>query len=362
VAHDFNNLLQAIVGNTEILLMDVREGHPGHANLMRIRQTSLKAKDLVQQLLTFSRKIESRRVPVNLNREIEQTCALLARTLSKMIEIELRLAPDLNPVEADPTQIGQVLMNLAINAQDAMPDGGRILIETGNRNLSESFCRLRPGLIPGDYAILFFSDTGTGMDPETQKRIFEPFFTTKGVGKGTGLGMAMVYGIIKSHQGFIYCRSEPGRGTTFEIYFHTATQRAVGPLPENHAQPKGGGETILLVDDEPWLLDLGVQILNRFGYRTLSAPSGEEALMILERNGTPVDLIIMDLLMPGMGGRKCLEQVAQTNPSARFIVASGFAEEGTMEEVRKLGARGIIQKPYAVEELLKTVRGALEAG
>lgn len=359
IAHDFNNLLQSILGYTEILLMDDRLNHASQ-DLQQIKRAAERGGELTQQLLTFSRKVQSRLRPVNLNHEVIQVEKLLKRTIPKMIEVELRLAKDLKHIDADPAQIEQVLMNLAINSRDAMPEGGRLVIVTENVVLSEAFCKNLLEVKPGEYVQLMVSDTGHGMDRETIKHIFDPFFTTKGLGKGTGLGLAMVYGIVKSHNGYILCESEPGKGTTFRIYFPVIREEKIEESSKEDREIKGGSETILLVDDEDPLRNLGEQIFTKYGYKVIKAPNGEAAVKIYEEKRKDIDLILLDLIMPGMGGKKCLERLLQINPKAKVVIASGYSSEGSSQDLLKEGAKGFIGKPFNMKEMLQAIREVLD--
>ena len=292
--------------------------------------------------------------------EIEK---LLARTVPKMVKIDLHLTGDLATINADPGQLGQVLMNLALNAEQAMPDGGNLTIATTNVSLDEEYCRSYPGVQPGKYVLLTVSDTGHGMDKQTLAHIFEPFYTTKRLGKGTGLGLAMVYGIIQQHGGQIKCESEPGQGATFKIYLPAIDEER----PELEAEtakimPKGGTETILLVDDEDFVRDLAEKLLTRAGYTVLTASSGPAALDLYLREGERISLVILDLIMPEMGGEKCLEEILGLNPDAKIIISSGAAVEGKKKETIESGARGFVSKPFQVREMLKTAREVLDSG
>jgi len=254
------------------------------------------------------------------------------------------------------------MMNLCLNARDAMPEGGKIIIETENVMLDKEYCKQHLGSKVGSYVLLSLSDTGHGMDKETLEHIFEPFFTTKEVGKGTGLGLAMVYGIVKSHGGYITCYSEPGQGTTFKIYLpviEEEPQEWVSAKPEDTELFKGKGQTVLLVDDEETFRDLGTRILEEFGYKTIVAPNGESALEIYQANRDRIDLVILDLIMPGMGGRQCLKKILEINPEANVIIASGYAVNGKTKEALEAGAKGFVSKPYEVRQFLKTVHCAL---
>jgi PAS domain S-box-containing protein len=362
IAHDFNNLLQSILGYTEILLMDNQMKTTVHQDLQEIKRVTQRGAELTRQLLTFSRKVQSRLRSIDLNKEVIQVEKLLRRTIPKMIEIELHLADDLGTVNADPAQVEQVLMNLAVNSRDAMPEGGKLVIETENVTLDETFCKNHLGVKPGGYVALTVSDTGHGMDKETIKHIFDPFYTTKGVGKGTGLGLAMVYGIVKSHEGYILCESKPNKGATFRIYFPVTEQgRGVEEWREDKGF-KGGSETILLVDDEEPIRNLGEQIFTKYGYTVLKVSDGEGALKIYEEKKDGIDLIILDLIMPGMGGKKCLEGLLQINPDVKVVIASGYSPEGRVKSFFEEGAKNFISKPFNMKEMLQVVREVLDEG
>lgn len=362
IAHDFNNLLQGIMGYTEILLLDKKEGDPDLPILRQIARAARRASELTQQLLTFSRKVETRPRPVNLNQEIRQVLKLLERTLPKMIHIEVHLAEDLANINADPAQIEQVLMNLAVNARDAMQEGGKLIIDTENVVLDEEYCSRHVGARPGQYVLLSVTDTGCGMDEETVEHIFEPFFTTKKQGRGTGLGLSMVYGIVKSHGGYIMCYSELGCGTTFKIYLPALEAK----ISEEDVQGidgidiKRGNETILIVDDEEIVRSLAEQLLKKFGYKILTAQRGEECLEIYRKRGAEISLIILDLIMPGMGGKRCLEEILKLDPCARVIIASGYSANGPVRDLLNQGARAFVRKPFVLKELLGKVREVLD--
>ena len=361
IAHDFNNLLQAIMGYTQMLLMDKERDNPDFDKLTQIESSAQRASELTQQLLTFSRKVESKLRPVNINQEIKQVEKLLKRTIPRMIDIELHLEENIKVINADPAQLEQVLMNLGVNARDAMPDGGKFVVETENVILDEEYCKTHLGAVPGEHVLLSFSDTGCGMDKETVEHIFEPFYTTKETGKGTGLGLAMVYGIVKSHDGYIMCYSEPGKGTTFKIYFPAIEESVVsgGLSVDREKEMQGGNETILLVDDEKAILDMGKNMLERFGYTVIKAESGEKAIEIYKAQKERIDLVILDLGMPGMGGHKCLKELLKIDSRIKVIIASGYSEIGKVKETVESGASGFIGKPYQLADMLKKVREAL---
>jgi CheY-like chemotaxis protein len=277
-----------------------------------------------------------------------------------MIQIELALSDELTTVNADPVQIEQILMNLAVNARDAMPDGGRLTVATKNVDLDDEYCRTHLGAKPGDYVLLSVSDTGHGMDKETLNRIFEPFYTTKGIGRGTGLGLAIVYGIVKQHGGYITCSSEPGVGTTFVIYLPVIPTKAEQETAAGEPVLPMGTETILLVDDEELVRSLGKRILEPCGYTVLSAANGREALDLYRKEISRIGLVILDIMMPEMGGKECLQNLQEMNPHIKVLIASGYTSGGTVKEATELGAKGFVRKPYEMEGLLRAVRQVLD--
>ncbi len=361
IAHDFNNLLQVIQGYTEVLLHEANHEQSGYEPLKKIHGSAKRGAELTSQLLTFSRKVQSERRPLDLNQEVEQIKNLLERTIPKMIEIELHLDKTPAIVSADPVQVEQALMNLAVNATDAMSDGGKIIIETERATLDEEFCRTHLGARPGEYVLLTISDTGHGMNKEILEHVFEPFYTTKEVGKGTGLGLAMVYGIVKTHEGYILCYSELDSGTTFKVYLPALVQsgrwREAG---EGDDQLKGGDETILLVDDEKYIRELGVELLTDVGYEVFTAADGEGALELYRKEQQRIDLVILDLVIPGMGGKKCYEEILKINPQAKILIVSGYSVNGPGKEAMEAGAKGFVGKPFDVSHMLKVVRDILD--
>ena len=361
IAHDFNNLLHIMNGNIELLAKEGQAAHIAAGILDTLTRTVSRASSLVKQLLLFSRKAEAQMRPLDLNREIEETVAILERTLPKMIDITCSLERGLWTVKADPVQIEQILLNLGTNAADAMPSGGALLIETKNVNLDERFAENHPGSASGAFVQLTVSDTGCGMDKHIQGHLFDPFFTTKEVGRGTGLGLATVYGIVKTHGGHIQCYSEPGQGTTFKIYLPGLEQEV--PLVEHGLLPPiaGGDETILVVDDEPEILDLTQNILASFGYSVLRSEHGKGALELFTNSAGSIDLVLLDLNMPGMGGMECLRELLRIAPRAKVIISSGFTANGHLKDGMLKGAQGFIGKPYGIRELATRVREALDA-
>jgi PAS domain S-box-containing protein len=363
ISHDFNNILQAIFGYVQLLLMNKKENDPDIRYLNQINRSAQRASELTKELLIFSRKVESNLRPVNLNHEIAQVHRILQRTIPKMVAIELKLAEDIKLLNGDPIQLEQVMMNIAVNANYAMPDGGKLIFETQNVVLDARDSKAHAGAAPGEYIRLTISDTGCGMDKETLEHIFEPFYTTKEIGEGTGLGLAMVYGIVKSHGGHITVYSQPGQGTAFNIYFPVLTEeRRIEQKaePEIEAEIRGGNETILLVDDEEIILDISQQMLRRHGYTTMTAVSGEKAIEIYEQKKDRIDLVILDLGMPVMGGYKCLTELIRIDPEIKVIIASGYRDSDKIAEALEAGAAGFISKPYHVRDLLGKVREILD--
>ncbi len=361
IAHDFNNLLTIASGYTEILLMEKKEGDPGHEELEAIRHAASRGADLVRSILTFSRQIETFPRVVDINDEIRHAEKLMMRTIPKMIEIRLDLAEDVDPVKVDAGQFEQILLNLAVNARDAMPGGGELTLRTRNVRLDEEYCRTHLGTTPGDYVMAEVSDTGHGMGPDEIERIFEPFYSTKRPGEGTGLGLAMVFGIVKGHGGHIACYSEPGAGTVFKIYFPVVREEQRDEDPAvSREMTAFGTETILLVDDEESIRSLGESILRRAGYTTLTASNGVEGLEIYRKRGEDIDLVVLDMIMPEMGGEQCLEELTQIDPEVKVLIASGFSAQGMTKVSDRPGVRGFVGKPFKMSSLLKTVRKALD--
>ncbi|NCC24946.1 MAG: PAS domain-containing sensor histidine kinase [Deltaproteobacteria bacterium] len=361
VAHDFNNLLQAMGGNIQILLADKSLGHPDRSRLATVERAIDRAAGLVRQLLIFSRKAEVGRALVNLNQEVEEAVTILERAISKMISVQIDLDSNLRPVAADPVQIDQVLLNLGLNAVDAMGETGILSLKTRIVDLNEADVARLPGLRPGPHVRLRVSDTGCGMDVRTLERIYDPFFTTKAVGKGTGLGLAMVWGIVTTHGGHIRCDSRPGQGTTFTIHWPVA-EGEIESKPEM-IEPSGdagsGSETILVVDDEPDIREATEEILKGAGYTVLSVGSGEEALALHAELGRGIGLVILDLGMPGMGGRTCLRRLLERDPGLPVIVASGYSTADMKEEIHAAGAALFLSKPYRLKDLLAGVHRLL---
>jgi CheY-like chemotaxis protein len=300
-----------------------------------------------------------RPAPVDLNAAADETVRLLRRTFDPRIKVQVQLQPDLWPVQADASQVNQVLMNLCLNARDAMPQGGALILETANRTI-DAGQRLALDGRPGDFTHLRVRDTGCGMPPEVQEHIFEPFFTTKEPGQGTGLGLAMVFGIVKQHRGWIECHSRVGEGTTFDVYL----PRLAAPVPAAAApeadEVRGGSETILLADDEMVVSRLGQTILERHGYRVLNAADGAEALDLYRRQPEEIDLVILDLAMPRLSGPETLQELRKINPGVSVLISSGYATEEELRAVERAGVLGFVAKPYRPLDLARRVRAALD--
>ncbi|MFC1883365.1 ATP-binding protein [Thermodesulfobacteriota bacterium] len=361
IAHDFNNVLQAVFSNIQIIMMGMTDKDPAYSRLDSILKSVQRASDLTKRLLIFGRKVESSLSPINLKEEVLQVSKMLEQTIPKMIEIELALEEEINVVNADAVQIEQILMNLGINARDAMPDGGRLRFELENVNLDSKYCKTHLGPTPGEYVQLSISDTGHGMGKETLDHMFEPFFTTKEPSKGTGLGLSTVYGIVKSHGGYITCESATGEGTTFRILFPVLKENnQIHGKGEIDGNIKGGDETILLVDDESNIREAAVELLVGLGYRVLTAPDGESALSQYEKNWKEIDLIILDLIMPGMGGRRCLEALLKINPKVKVVIASGESVDLVSEKALAKQAKCFICKPYGAKKMFNVLRETLE--
>jgi PAS domain S-box-containing protein len=363
IAHDFNNLLSVILGYAERAQDHALRGKGSSYEITQIVNAAQRAAQLVQQILTFSRRGKTVRQPIDLNREVEHVTEMLGRTIPKMISIETHLAPDLKLINGDVNQIELVLLNLANNAVDAMPEGGRLIIGTRNVELDEAYSHQHPEVEPGQFVVLEVSDTGTGMDETTSQHIFEPFYTTKGVGKGTGLGLSTVFGIAADHGGHVTCYSERGTGTTMRAYWPVhegepaQASRRHTALPEKQLR---GSERILLVDDEEALRNMAADALARMGYVVFTAENGEEALDLYREMSDRLDLVILDLGMPGMGGRKCLKEILALNPRAKVLIASGYAVNGIQDEALGEGASGFLAKPFRVAELLAMARSVLD--
>ena len=361
LAHDFNNLLCVISGHSELLAERIGSNDDSIRSIMQIRKATDSAAALTRQLLAFSRRQVIHPQVLDLNRIVAETEKLLGRLVDEHIEFHTVLDPTLGRVTLDPVQIEQVIINLVLNARDSMPQGGKLTIETGNADLDESHQSKR-GLIPaGEYVVLTITDTGCGMSEETRSRVFEPFYTTKEFGKGTGLGLATVYGIVKQSGGFIGVYSQEGRGTTFKIYF----PRVVSPLPVASASRRSveltkGTETILLAEDAEQLRTLTRDFLTSNGYRVLVAANGEDAVRIARSFDGEIDLLLTDVVMPKMGGKPLVDQVLQFRPKTRVLFMSGYLNDGILQAGVPPDEVSLLEKPFTREILIARVRQVLD--
>jgi len=361
VAHDFNNMLSAIIGYSDLMLMGVKEGDPMHSDIGNIKKCADQAVGLTRQLLAFSRKQTLQPKVLNLNDIVTGTESMLRRLIGEDIDLVTSFSSDLGRVKADPGQVEQIVMNLAVNSRDAMPDGGKLTIETADVELDEEYARLHADVTPGPHVMLAVTDDGSGMDQETQARIFEPFFTTKEMDKGTGLGLSTVYGIVKQSGGNIWVYSEPGKGTTFKIYLPRVEEAAEKIERPKAVSLRRGTETVLVVEDEDAVRELVCRILQVSGYKVLEAPHGGEALVIAEQHEGAIDLIITDVVMPHMGGRELAERLAKMRPGIKVLFTSGYTDNAIVHQGVLDEDTAFIQKPYTVSSLLAKVREVLEA-
>lgn len=362
VAHDFNNILTAIIGYSELVINQLPDGGTLRDNVRQIKSAADRAAGLTRQLLAFSRKqvLQPRRI--NLNDTVSDMDKMLRRLLGEDIAFLTTLAPGLQPVKVDPVQIEQVILNLVVNARDAMQSKGRLTLQTSAVRLDEDYVRVNPDVAPADYVMLAVSDNGVGMTPEVRSRLFEPFFTTKEVGKGTGLGLATCHGIIKQSGGHITCYSEVGKGTTFKVYLPVAvgeTEHFERGEPEN--QIVGGKETVLIVEDEPLVRELAVVVLRDLGYEVLEAGNGLAALALVRNHkGNPIQLIITDVVMPEMGGRELATELKQVLPDVKVLFCSGYTEDAVMHGGLLEPGMAFIGKPYTMTTLSTKARDLLE--
>ena len=363
IAHDFNNLLTIIIGNADFALMDVIKDESLRKGIEEIKKAGKRAASLTRQLLAFSRKQVIKPEVIDLNKGINETKNILKRTIGEDIEFLTVLKPELWKVHADSGQIDQIIMNMVVNARDAIPQGGKLTIETANADLDKNYFQERgiKGEKPGHYVMLAISDNGKGMNKETQKHIFEPFFTTKEVGKGTGLGLSTVYGIVKQNNGFVWVYSEPGKGTTFKVYL----PKVKGDVePEEKEQiPVGdfsGSEIVLIVEDDDGLRKFTQEVLQSYGYRVLVAENGEDALRVGKDHAGPINLLLTDVVMPKMGGKELAERSQPLYPRMKVIYMSGYTDNAILHHGVLLPELNFIQKPFTPKGLARKVREALD--
>jgi two-component system cell cycle sensor histidine kinase/response regulator CckA len=360
VAHDFNNLLMVIKGHTELLLNALPQGDHVARKIEQIDRAADRASALTRQLLAFSRMQVLQPRVINLNDVVEEMGKLIPRLIGEDVELVIRASPDLGTIRADASQMDQVLMNLAVNSRDAMPNGGRLLIETSNAELDRAYSNSRPIVKPGSYVLLAVTDSGTGMDAETQAHIFEPFFTTKEQGKGTGLGLSTVYGVVKQSGGFIWVYSELGKGTSFKIYLPRVDQPVEkdGP-PQQFAEAPRGTETVLLAEDEQDVREVAREFLESAGYVVIEARDGAEALRVAAQHAANIDLLVTDMVMPGMTGPQLAARIQEKHPGLSVIYMSGYSEHAAAEAAQSDSHVRLLTKPFSRGAILRAAREVL---
>jgi len=358
IAHDFNNILMGMQGYASLMLLDIDASHPHYEKLKGIERQVQSGAELTSQLLGFARGGKYEVKPTDLNELVKSQNHMFGRT-KKEITIRGKYEKDLWAVEVDQGQMEQVLLNLYVNAWQAMPGGGDLYIQTENFIFNENYIKSFQ-VEPGKYVKISITDTGVGMDKETRERIFEPFFTTKEMGRGTGLGLASAYGIIKNHGGFINVYSEKGEGTTFNIYLPASEKEVIKEKAAEKDDVLMGTETILLVDDEKIIIDVSVEILKELGYKVLLAESGDEAIEVYKGNKDKIDMVMLDMIMPGMGGGETYDMLKRINPNIKVVLSSGYSINGQAEEILERGCNGFIQKPFNIKYLSQKIREILD--
>ncbi|MCK5064317.1 MAG: PAS domain S-box protein, partial [Candidatus Fermentibacteraceae bacterium] len=361
VAHDFNNLLQVINGYTEMALRDIACSHPAHGSIKEVARAGDRARTLVNQLLSFSRRQIINPVDLDLNEVIFNLMKMIRRVIGEHIKCDFIPGRGLGTVHADRGQMEQVLMNLCVNSRDAMPNGGSITIETGNVLINGDYIRMHQWARPGRFVLLSITDTGFGMDDETLNSVFDPFFTTKEVGKGTGLGLSTVYGIVKQHDGDIQVYSEIGKGTIFKVYLSAVEHRAAEISSSVPGPAVGGTETILVAEDDDMVRNLTVQTLERAGYTVLNAGNGEEAVRLFEAHADEIALAVLDVVMPGLGGRQVHDRIKEIHPHTRVLFSSGYSHNAIHTSFILDEGLQLIQKPYGPDALIRRVREVLDS-
>ena len=356
IAHDFNNVLMGVQGNVSLMLMDMGSTHPYYERLRSIEKQVQSGARLTSHLLGYARKGKYEVKPFDLNQLVEETSEAFGRT-RKQITVHSDFAKDLFAIEGDPGQIEQVLWNLLVNAADAMPRGGDLILKTINVTHQDMKGKVYDPK-PGNYVLLTVTDTGIGMDRDIMERIFDPFFTTKEMGRGTGLGLASVYGITKGHGGYIDVDSEQGHGTTFSIYLPASEKKAQKVVKIAVEIVRGTG-TVLLVDDEEVILEVGQDLLEAMGYRVLLARDGKEAIEVYRKNRHEIDIVVLDMVMPSMDGGEAYDRMKEINPDIRVLLSSGYAIDGEATEILKRGCDAFIQKPFNMKELSQAIKGVL---
>jgi PAS domain S-box-containing protein len=362
IAHDFNNLLTVILGSSDLLLEGLRVDHQSRADLEDIQKAGQRAAALTRQLLAFSRQQVLAPQVLDLNALIADLEKMLRRLIGEDIEFRTVLAPDLGAVRADPGQLEQVIMNLAVNARDAMPHGGKLTVETVNADLDDAYAQAHVPLVAGRYAMLAVSDTGIGMDTQVKAHIFEPFFTTKDKGQGTGLGLATVYGIVKQTDGYIWVYSEPGQGSSFKIYLPRVAAAPEPPAPKPLAPASlAGSETVLLAEDEEAVRNFTRRVLAAHGYTVLTAADGQEALHVAEQHAGPIHLLLTDVVMPNMGGRELAERLVAARHEMKVLYLSGYTDDAIVHHGVLEPGIAFLQKPFTLQGLARKLRDVLDA-
>jgi len=351
IAHDFNNILMGIQGNASLMALKTEAAHPSYEKIKNIETYVENGTELTRQLLGFARRGKYHAIATDANDVIDKSASMFGRT-KKEIRIHTDLAPDIWTVEVDRGQIEQALLNLYVNAWQAMPRGGDLYLKTENVSLDKEFIKDKPYKVEaGDYVKITVTDTGVGIDRETRERIFEPFFTTKEMGRGTGLGLASVYGVIKNHEGYINVYSEVDQGTTFTIYLPASRKTIQKEIEKTVPTLAMGTGTILLIDDEEMIIKVGEELLRELGYEVMTARSGQEAIGLYRDNADKIDLVIMDMIMPGMGGGETFDRLKEINPDIRVLLSSGYSINGQASQILERGCDGFIQKPFNLIQL-----------
>ena len=359
IAHDLNNILSPILMSVGMLKLRNPDAETAKW-LDMIEKNTQRGSSLVQQVLTFARGLKGERVAVQVRHIVKDLIKVLSETLPKNIEVKSNVPADLPIISADPTQIHQVLMNLSINARDAMPEGGMLSIEASRVNIDDNYARMSPDAVPGEHIVIAVSDTGFGMPPDVKKQIFDPFFTTKDIGRGTGLGLSTVLTIVKSHGGFINVYSEPGKGSRFSIYFPVADSAAIEESSTTaFDELTGKGELVIVVDDEEYIRDVTKATLEKFGYRVLTAADGTEGLALFAQHGAETAAVIADVAMPYMDGPSMVRAMRKMDPNLKMIMMSGLMNENQRSEIETLGITSVLSKPFTAENLLEELKKIL---
>jgi PAS domain S-box-containing protein len=359
IAHDFNNILMGIQGNASLMALKTDPGHPNYEKIKNIEAYVENGTELTRQLLGFARRGKYHAIATDVNDVIDKSASMFGRT-KKEIRMQMDLVPDIWTAEVDRGQIEQALLNLYVNAWQAMPRGGDLYLKTENVILDAEFVNNKPYKVEaGDYIKITVTDTGIGIDKETQERIFEPFFTTKEMGRGTGLGLASVYGVIKNHGGYINVYSEIDQGTTFSIYLPASRKKIQKEIEKTVPTVAMGTGTILLIDDEEMIIKVGEELLRELGYEVLSARSGQEAIELYQQNADKIDLVIMDMIMPGMGGGETFDRLKRINPDIKVLLSSGYSINGQASKILERGCDGFIQKPFNLIQLSDKIQGII---